>query len=110
MEPVAGRSSAPPAASAPRRRRLAPLGRVVAICAVVAAALHTFAVAWTWWSWGPGARATWLVWLDLPVSLLYLHVVGDWLLPWSLVAGGLQWAATGGLLAWIVGRAAVRRP
>ena len=98
------------AAPAPERPRRRPsLGRIVAACAVIAAALHTLAVLWTWWAWSPGARGSWLVWLDLPVSLAYLDRVGSALLPWSLVAGGLQWAATGALLAWAVGRAAKRR-
>jgi len=98
------------AAAAPDRPRRRPsLGRIVAACAVIAAALHTLAVLWTWWAWSPGARGSWLVWLDLPVSLAYLDRVGSALLPWSLVAGGLQWAATGALLAWAVGRAAKRR-
>ena len=99
--------SAPPELARPPRRPS--LGRIVAACAVIAAGLHTLAVIWTWWAWSPGARGSWLVWLDLPVSLVYLDRVGSAILPWSLVAGGLQWAATGALLAWAVGRAAKRR-
>jgi hypothetical protein len=78
--------------------------RVVLTCAALAALLHTLAVLWTWSHHGPGVRGSWLVWLDLPVSLLYLHLVGKSLLPWSLLAGGLQWAGTGALVAWWVGR------
>jgi hypothetical protein len=66
-------------------------------------------VVWTWWSGAPGLRSGWLVWLDLPVSLVYLHVMGERLLWWSFVAGGLQWAVTGALLALVVGWSA-RRP
>jgi hypothetical protein len=94
----------PPAVAAPSRRQAR--RRIVLTCAALAAMLHTFAVAWTWLSHGPGVRGSWLVWLDLPTSLLYLHLVGTSLLPWSLLAGGLQWAATGALLAWLVGRLA----
>lgn len=95
-----------PPASLPRRavtRR-----RIVLVCAVIAAALHTLAVLWTWIAWVPGMRGTWLVWLDLPVSLLYMHLVGGSLLARSLLLGGLQWACTGALVAWLVGWAARR--
>jgi len=92
-----------PAAAASRRQARR---RIVLTCAALAALLHSFAVAWTWLTHGPGVRGSWLVWLDLPTSLLYLHLVGASLLPWSLLAGGLQWAATGALLAWLVGRLA----
>ncbi|HUO86297.1 MAG TPA: hypothetical protein VM617_02815 [Thermoanaerobaculia bacterium] len=91
-----------------RKVRTAPLGRVMVWCAVAAASLHTLAVLWTWASGSPGLRSGWLVWLDLPISLAYLHVMGEQLLAWSLFAGGLQWAATGALLACLVGWAARR--
>ncbi len=86
----------------PRGRRESSLRRVAAWCAAVAAALHSLAVGWLWWSDAPGLRTTALVWLDLPSSLLYLHLVGRSILPWSLLLGGLQWATTGALLAWLV--------
>ena len=97
-----------PVRAVKRQVRTAPLRRVMLWCAVAAAALHTGAVLWTWAKDTPGVRSGWLVWLDLPISLAYLHVMGDRLLAWSLVAGGLQWAATGALLAAIVGWSARR--
>ncbi|HEX2162696.1 MAG TPA: hypothetical protein VHM02_01965 [Thermoanaerobaculia bacterium] len=97
-----------PVSVARRRVRTASLRRVVAWCAAMAAGLHTLAVLWTWASGNPGLRGGWLVWLDLPISLAYLQVMGERLLAWSLVAGGLQWAATGALLALIVGWASRR--
>jgi hypothetical protein len=102
--PRAAAAAATPGALTRRQARR----RIVFTCAALAALLHTCAVAWTWASYGPGVRGSWLVWLDLPVSLLYLHLMGASLLPWSLLAGGLQWATTGGLLAWLVGRLARR--
>jgi hypothetical protein len=93
-----------------RRLRALSLRRVVAWSAGVAAALHSLAVLWTWWSGPPGLRSGWLVWLDLPVSLAYLHVMGEGLLLWSFFAGGLQWAVTGGLLALLVGWSARTGP
>ena len=92
-----------------RKVRTAPLGRVMLWCAVAAATLHTLAVLWTWAKDAPGVRSGWLVWLDLPISLAYLHVMGDRLLWWSFFAGGLQWAGTGALLAVLVGWSARRR-
>lgn len=91
-----------------RKVQTAPLRRVALWCAIAAATLHTLAVAWTWVSGTPGVRSGWLVWLDLPISLAYLHVMGDRLLWWSLVAGGLQWAGSGALLAALVGWSARR--
>lgn len=92
-----------------RKVETAPLRRVALWCAIAAATLHTLAVAWTWLSAAPGVGSFWLVWLDLPISLAYLHVMGDRLVLWSLFAGGLQWAASGALLAVIVGWSARRR-
>lgn len=97
-----------PAKAARRRVEAAPIRRVMGWCAVAAATLHTLAVIWTWAKDTPGVRSGWLVWLDLPISLAYLHVMGDRLLVWSLFAGGLQWAVTGALLALIVGWSARR--
>lgn len=92
-----------------RPRRALIRRRILFACAAIAAALHTLAVLWTWLAWMPGVRGTWLVWLDLPISLLYMHLVGGSLLARSLLLGGLQWAFTGALVAWLVGWAARRR-
>lgn len=97
-----------PVAVAKRKVRTASLRRVVAWCAALAAGLHTLAVTWTWASGNPGLRGGWLVWLDFPISLAYLQVMGERLLVWSLFAGGLQWAATGAILALVVGWASRR--
>lgn len=77
-----------------RKRRSSPLVMILAVI------LHTLCVLWIWGSWGAGLRGGWLVWIDLPVSLLYGTVPGKWLLAASLVLGGLQWAG----IAWLLGR------
>jgi hypothetical protein len=74
----------------------------------LAVVFHTLCVLWIWRSWGAGLRGGWLLWIDLPVSLLYLSVPGSWLLAASLVLGGLQWAGIGWLLWRLVG--ALTRP
>jgi hypothetical protein len=62
---------------------------------VVALFAHSAFALWAWGSGEPGWRSTKLVWMDLPVSLLYLHAQDRAVLLGSLVLGGLQW----GLLA-----------
>lgn len=73
-----------------------------------AAVLHTLAVLWFWATWEVGLRSGWLVWMDLPVSLLYVGARGKALLLASLILGGLWWATLGALLsaavAVVVGR------
>lgn len=91
-----------------RPRRAVIRRRILLVCAGIAAALHTLAVLWTWIAWVPGMRSSWLVWLDLPASLLYGHLMGGSLLARSLLFGGLQWACTGALVAWLVGWVAQR--
>lgn len=82
---------------APRARRSA---RIEMTLAVV---FHTLCVLWIWRSWGAGLRGGWLLWIDLPISLLYGTMPGSWLLAASLVLGGLQWALIGWLLWRLVG-------
>jgi hypothetical protein len=72
----------------------------------VGVALHTLTVLWVWHAWGTFGRGNVLAWLDFPVCLAYLQLGGTPLLLWSLVAGGLQWAAIAAALTWLVGRSA----
>lgn len=90
----------------PATRRRPIRRRILLACALIAAALHTLAALWLWRGTDPGLRGGALVWIDLPVSLLYLHQVGSRLLRWSLLAGGLWWALIGTVAAWLVGRVA----
>lgn len=83
--------------------------RAVWVAATGAAVLHTGAVLWVWWSWAVGLRGGLLVWMDLPVSLLFLEARDGWLLASSLVLGGLEWAVVGGLLSALLGAFASRR-
>lgn len=69
---------------------------------MIALLLHTLAVLWIWRTWGLGLRGGWLVWMDLPVSLLYLGARGGALLAFSLLLGGLQWAVVGALLSKLI--------
>jgi hypothetical protein len=71
--------------------------------------LHTVAVGVVWRGWELGMRSVVLVWMDFPVSLLYLGFAGHHLLAWSLAAGGLWWAFLGALLSHWVGRLSARR-
>lgn len=71
--------------------------------------LHTLTALWIWQTRGIFNRGNILVWLDLPLSLVYLELAGTRLLVWSLLAGGLQWAGIAAGLTWLVGRSA-RRP
>jgi hypothetical protein len=73
--------------------------------------LHALAVGWAWRSWELGLRSGVIVWMDFPLSLLYLGAPGRQLLVWSVVVGGLWWAAIGALLTHWIGRvAATPRP
>lgn len=83
--------------------------RAVWWAAAGAALFHTGAVVWVWRSWSVGLRGGWLVWMDLPVSLLFLEARDGWLLAFSLVLGGMQWAVVGGLLSALLGAFARRR-
>jgi hypothetical protein len=66
--------------------------------------LHTLAVLWIWYRWGLPLRDTWVLWIDLPWSLLWVHVAGGRLLWLSLVAGGLWWALVSLALTLAIGR------
>jgi hypothetical protein len=76
---------------------------------VAAAALHTLTVVWVWHSWGYFGRANLLVWMDFPVSLLFLDWESRRMLTASLLLGGLQWALIGLGLAALVGRSLSRK-
>lgn len=87
----------------PRPSRRAALGALI-----VGALLHTVTVLWAWRTWGLFGRGNVLAWLDFPASLAYMHLDGEPLLTWSLVAGGIQWGLIAGLLTLLVGRLARR--
>lgn len=99
MEPTDSRAPSPRPRGWNRALKRAALG---------AAVLHTLAVLWFWATWEVGLRSGWLVWMDLPVSLLYVGARGTALLAASLILGGLWWATLGALLsaavAVVVGR------
>lgn len=85
-------------------------GRSAAAAAAVAAAtLHTVSAFWVWRSWGYFGRANVLVWMDFPVSLLFLDWSESRFLAASLLLGGLQWAVIGALLAALLGRSLRRK-
>ncbi len=84
-----------------RPSRRAALGALI-----VGVVLHTLTVLWVWRTWGLFGRGNVLAWLDFPASLAYMHLDGEPLLAWSLVAGGIQWALIAGLLTLLVGRLA----
>ena len=86
-----------------RRRRSA---RRVFLVALLA---HSLLALWAWSSGQPGWRSTQLIWIDFPISLLFLHGQDRWVLLGSLVLGGLQWGflAAGATLA--LGSLAERR-
>jgi hypothetical protein len=68
--------------------------------------LHTVSVLWLWFRWDVVLRRTILVWMDIPMSLIYLSLAGRQLLAASLVIGGIQWAIVGAALSYLVGRLA----
>ncbi len=98
--PGPGHATPREASPAERTPRLSKT-QVATACALIALVLHTLAVLWTWFAWSgnPGSRGWWLVFTDLPVSLLYGHLTHSSLLVWSLLIGGLQWCLTGALVA-----------
>ena len=77
--------------------------------AVAGFLLHSAAVVLGWSTWELGQRGLVLSWMDFPVSVLYLGFAGGKILWWSLLLGGLQWAALGAALSYGVGRVAGRR-
>jgi len=80
-----------------------PSRRAVLAAVIIGVLLHTVTALWVWRDWGYFGRANILVWMDFPVSLTFLDLDGDAMLAWSLVAGGLQWAAIAALLTLWVG-------
>ncbi len=70
--------------------------------------LHSLAVLWLWIRWDPGFRGTWLVWVDLPWSLLWVQLTGWKLIALSLTLGGGWWAMLSVGLNLVVGRLTAR--
>ncbi|MFL6264078.1 MAG: hypothetical protein ACJ76Y_30710 [Thermoanaerobaculia bacterium] len=71
--------------------------------------LHTATALGVWKTWGDLGRGNLLAYMDLPVSLFFLHLDGPPLLLWSLAAGGAQWAVIACLLTLFLGWAARAR-
>jgi hypothetical protein len=88
---------------------LRPSRRAVLTAVVIGVILHTITALWVWRSWDDFWRANVLSWMDFPISMTFFHLEGDALLAWSLVAGGLQWAAIAALLTLWVGSTTHRR-
>ena len=86
-----------------------PSRRAVLAAVIIGVILHTVTALSVWNSWDYFGRANIVVWMDLPVSLVYLDREGEEMLAWSLVAGGLQWAAIAALLTLWVGSTTHRR-
>ena len=86
-----------------------PSRRAVLAAAILGAVLHTLTVLSVWDSWDYFGRANLVTWMDFPVSLVFLDQDGTTMLTWSLVAGGLQWAAIAALLTLWVGSTLHRR-
>jgi hypothetical protein len=86
-----------------------PSRRAVLAAVIVGVILHTITALWVWRYWGYFGRANIVVWMDFPASLAYLDLEGEPMLAWSLVAGGLQWAAIAALLTLWVGSTTHRR-
>lgn len=81
---------------------MTPSRRAVLAAVILGAVLHTLTALSVWQSWDYFGRANVLTWMDFPVSLAFLDLDGARMLSWSLVAGGLQWAAIAALLTiWI---------
>lgn len=87
---------------------LRPSRRAAVAASIVGFLLHTVTAILVWRTWGAFGRGNVIAWIDFPVSLAYLHLDGAPLLSWSLVAGGLQWAAITALLSMWLG-STVRR-
>ena len=77
--------------------------------AAVGFLLHSAAVLWIWQGWAAGSRAAWLVWMDLPLSLAWLHSSAPTILVLSLGLGGLWWGAVTAALVGLVGRLTAAR-
>jgi hypothetical protein len=86
-----------------------PSRRAMLTAAITVFLLHSVMALWTWETWGYFGRGNVITWMDLPVSLAYLHLEGTPMLLWSLFGGGLQWAAIAALLTFLLGRTLRRR-
>jgi hypothetical protein len=86
-----------------------PSRRAVFAAVIIGVILHTLTALSVWSSWDYFGRANIVVWMDFPTSLAYLDLEGEAMLAWSLVAGGLQWAAIAALLTIWVGVTTHRR-
>jgi hypothetical protein len=89
--------------------RLRPSRRAALVAMAVGFALHTVTALWTWRTWGVFGRGNVVAWMDFPISLAYLHLDGEAMLVWSLLAGGLQWAVIAALLTLLLGQSVRRR-
>lgn len=89
--------------------KMKPSRRAVLAAAILGAIFHTLTVLSVWQSWDYFGRANLVTWMDFPVSLTFLHLDGNPMLAWSLVAGGLQWAAIAALLTVWLGSTLPRR-
>lgn len=65
--------------------------------------LHTLAL-YSGLGWGAGSRGLVLVWMDFPLSLLWLQADSDRMFWLSLVFGGLWWGVLTALLSRAIGR------
>lgn len=83
---------------------LRPSGRAARVALIIGFLLHAVIALMVWWTWGSFGRGNVLAWIDLPVSLAFLHLDGKALLLCSLLAGGLQWGAIAALLSLFLGR------
>jgi hypothetical protein len=81
-----------------------PMRRAVRHAATAVFCLHAAITLLAWSTWSRFGRGNILVWMDFPTSLAFLHLTGGRLLAASLVLGGLQWAAAGALLTYVLGR------
>jgi hypothetical protein len=86
----------------------APMRRALRHAAVAVFGLHVMIALLAWSTWSRFGRGNVLVWMDFPTSLAFLQLTGGKLLAASLLLGGLQWAAAGALLTYLLGRT-VRR-
>jgi hypothetical protein len=91
------------------KKTMKPSRRAVLAAAILGAVLHTLTALSVWRSWDYFGRANLLTWMDFPVSLGFLDLDGGRMLAWSLVAGGLQWAAIAALLTLWLGSTLHRR-
>ena len=83
---------------------LRPSRRAARTALILGFLIHAVIALLVWWTWGSFGRGNVLAWIDLPVSLAFLHLDGTPLLFWSVLAGGFQWGAIAALLSLWLGR------